>query len=63
MKDRLRKNICDLDDYDVLSEVEDLSARRENCIGSSLEYHVGFGQDISPASLAMVLTLSGYRRQ
>ena len=38
MKKRLKKNICDLKDYAVLSEVEDLPARRETCIGSSLEY-------------------------
>ena len=38
MKKRLRKNICDLEDYVVLGEVEDLSDRRETCIGRSLEY-------------------------
>ena len=42
MKKRLKKNICDLDDYAVLSEVEDLSGRREMCIGSSLEYACRF---------------------
>jgi hypothetical protein len=42
MKGRLRKNICDLDDYAVLSEVENLSARRETSIGSSLEYACRF---------------------
>ena len=42
MKRRLRKNICDLEDYAVLSEVEDLSDRRETCIGSSLEYSCRF---------------------
>ena len=38
MKARMKKNICDLDDRAVLSEVENLSARTETCIGSSLEY-------------------------
>ena len=42
MKKRLRKNICDLDDYAVLSEVKDLSARRKTSIGSSLEYACRF---------------------
>ena len=38
MKERLRKNICNLDNYAVLSEVEDLSTRRKNHIGDILEY-------------------------
>ena len=38
MKRGLKKNICDLEDYAILGEVEDLPARREMCIGSSLEY-------------------------
>ena len=42
MKKRLKKNICDLDDYAVLTEVDDLSVRRETCIGSSLEYACRF---------------------
>ena len=42
MKERLKRNICDLDDYAVLSEVEELSARRETYIGSSLEYACRF---------------------
>ena len=42
MKKRLRKNICDLEDYAILSEVEDLSDRREKRIGSSLEYACRF---------------------
>ena len=42
MKKYLKKNICDLDDYAVLSEVEDLSARKETYIGSSLEYACRF---------------------
>ena len=42
MKQRLRKNICDLEDYAVLEEVEDLSDRRETRIGSSLEYACQF---------------------
>ena len=42
MKERLKKNICDLEDYAVLSEVRDLSVRRETCIGGSLEYACRF---------------------
>ena len=42
MEKRLKKNICGLDDYAVLREVEDLSERRETCIGSSLEYACRF---------------------
>ena len=42
MEKRLKRNICDLDDYAILSEVEDLSTRRETCIGSSLEYACRF---------------------
>ena len=42
MKDRLKKNICDLEDYAVLEQVEDLSARRQTRIGSSLEYACRF---------------------
>ena len=42
MRERLKKNMCGLDDYAVLSDVEDLSARRERCIGSSLEYACRF---------------------
>ena len=42
MKKRLKKNICGLDDYVLLSEVEDLSVRREKHIGSSLEYACRF---------------------
>ena len=42
MKKCLKKNICNLDDYAVLSEVEDLPARREVCIGGSLEYACRF---------------------
>ena len=33
---------CGLDDYVVLSKVKDLPARRETCIGSSLEYACRF---------------------
>ena len=42
MKDRLKKNICGLDDYALLSQVEDLSTRRETYIGGSLEYACRF---------------------
>ena len=42
MTKRLKKNICGLDDYAVLSEVKDLSARREEYIGDSLVYACRF---------------------
>ena len=38
MRSKLKKNICNLDDYAVLSEVKDLSARRKDHIGDVLEY-------------------------
>ena len=38
MKQKLKKNICNLDDYAILSEVEDLSARQQGHIGDTLEY-------------------------
>ena len=38
MEERLKKNICNLDDYAVLSEVQDLPVRRQNNIGDALKY-------------------------
>ena len=38
MKGGLKKNICDLDDYSSLDQVDDLSARRKAWIGDALEY-------------------------
>ena len=38
MKKRLRKNICNLEDHAVLSEVKDLSAQKKDHIGYALEY-------------------------
>ena len=38
MKERLKRNICELDDYTALSEVEDLSACQRDHIGEALEY-------------------------
>jgi len=38
MKERLRRNICNLDDYAILSEVGDISARRKEHIGGTLKY-------------------------
>jgi len=38
MKERLRKNICNLDDHTVLSEIEDLSTHCKKHIGDALEY-------------------------
>jgi len=41
MEKRLKKNICNLDDYAVLSEVKDLSAQKDY-IGDALEYACRF---------------------
>ena len=38
MEKRLKKNICNLDEYAVLSEVKDLSTRKKDYIGDGLEY-------------------------
>ena len=42
MKQRLKKNICNLDNHVPLSEVEDLSRLREAYIGDALEYACRF---------------------
>ena len=42
MKARLKKNICNLDDYTTLREVKDLSAQKRNHIGDALEYACRF---------------------
>ncbi|KAF9643476.1 hypothetical protein BDM02DRAFT_3191591, partial [Thelephora ganbajun] len=42
MRERLGKNICNLDDYAILSEVKDLSVRRKDYIGDALEYACQF---------------------
>jgi len=38
MENRLKRNICNLDDHTVLSEVDDLSIQRTTYIGDALEY-------------------------
>ena len=42
MKERLRKNICDLDDHVSLADVEDLPALRKTHIGDALGYACRF---------------------
>ena len=42
MREKLKRNICNLDDYVILSEVKDLSARKKECIGDALEYACQF---------------------
>jgi len=42
MGNRLKENICNLDDYAVLSEVKDLSTQKKVCIGDALEYTCQF---------------------
>ena len=39
---RLKRNICKLDDYAILSEVKDLSTRKKGHIGDALEYACRF---------------------
>ena len=38
MKERLKRNICGLDDFVSLEKVNDLSAHRKSYIGDALEY-------------------------
>ena len=38
MKEKLKRNICNLDDYTLLSEIRDLPARQEHYIGDALKY-------------------------
>ena len=42
MKTRLKKNICNLDDYAILRDVKDLSAQKRDYIGDALEYACRF---------------------
>ena len=42
MSEKLKRNICGLDDYAVLSEVQDLSNHRKDHIGDALEYACQF---------------------
>ena len=42
MKKRLKKNICNLEDYTTLTDVKDLPTLKDTCIGSSLEYACRF---------------------
>ena len=42
MKERLKRNICNLDDHVSLYQVEDLPARRKEWIGDALEYACRF---------------------
>ena len=42
MQERLKRNICNLDDYTILSEVEDISGLQKEHIGDALEYSCQF---------------------
>ena len=42
MKERLKRNICELDDFAVLSKVKDLSTHQKGYIGEALEYACHF---------------------
>ena len=42
MAKKLKRNICSLDDYAVLSEAKDLPTQKKNCIGDALEYACQF---------------------
>ena len=42
MREKLKRNICNLDDYAILSELEDFSTRKKDHIGEALEYTCQF---------------------
>ena len=42
MGERLKRNVCNLDDHAVLSEVKDLSAHKRGFVGDALEYACKF---------------------
>ena len=42
MREKLKKNICNLEDYAILSEVKDLSAQKKDHIGDALGYACQF---------------------
>ena len=42
MEERLKRNICGLDDHIILSEVKDLSVLQKERIGNALEYSCQF---------------------
>jgi len=42
MEERLKRNICGLDDYAILTEVQDLSVYKKKHIGDALEYSCQF---------------------
>ena len=42
MEKRLKKNICNLDEYAVLSKVKDLATQKKAHIGDALEYACRF---------------------
>ena len=42
MKEKLKKNICNLDDYVILKKVGDISTRQKEHIGNALEYACQF---------------------
>ena len=42
MRGKLKRNICNLDDYAVLSEVKDFSTQKKDQIGDALEYACQF---------------------
>ena len=42
MREKLKRNICNLDDYAILSEVEDISAQKKSHVGDALEYACQF---------------------
>ena len=42
MKERLKRNICNLDKYAISSQVKDISTRRKEYIGDALEYACQF---------------------
>ena len=42
MREKLKRNICNLDDYAILSEVKDLSTQKKDHVGDALKYACQF---------------------
>jgi hypothetical protein len=63
MKERLKKNICNLDDHVLLSEVRDLPELRMTYIGDTLGYACHFWTNHLMGIPAIVQGLRKYRKQ
>jgi hypothetical protein len=63
MGKRLKRNICNLDDYAVLSEVKDLSSHRRSTLEMLWNMHASSGPSTSWRSLAAAPMLRKCRKQ